>query len=404
MPKTKDATKTPGRRLNGEGSFSQRADGTWKCMLSLGDGMGNAVRKSVYGKTLPECKSKAEALKKRCDGQSFADVRKSGTTVGELADEYLKELTERVSNGSLKQNSYARYEMFIRVHIKPRLGEVKVKKLTPANIDNFHKALNRSDLSPHTVRDISSVLGLLLKRAYQDNLIPVNPMDKCKRQILPGKQSSEIRVMDNKEISAFLSACVGHPLENLFQFALFEGLRIGELLGLSWDCWDSERMTLRIYRQLQYDRNKKAYGLESLKTKQSRRILSLPASMNAVLEKERKRQLEQRMKAGELWSNPDDLIFANEYGGHLCHNSVRKQIKKIFAEIGVPEAHFHSLRHAFTALCIENGDSAKAVQTALGHSCLSTTMNIYAYILSDEKRASADRMEGTIQRYAAQMR
>ncbi len=396
MPKKQQCT--PKRRLNGEGSFSQRADGSWKCQITVNDGMGKTIRKSIYGKTLPECKSKMETFKKENDGKTFADIQRGKITLGEWGDECLKEAEQRVKNKKLKQNTYSRYECHLRVHIKPYIGKVKLSKLTDTNIDNFHVALSKTDLSPHTIRDISAYLNLLLKQAVAAKLISANPFDSCRRSLIPGKESPDLRLMDDEQIVSFLRAIEGHSMENLFRFTLFEGLRMGEVLGLTWDCWDSEKGTLRIDKQLQYNRQTHIYYFEGNKTKQSRRILSLPDSMNLVLKNQRKRQLEQQMKAGSLWNNEDNLVFTDAYGNHYCQPTVRRNIKKIFAKIGTPETRFHDLRHTFTALCIESGDDIKNIQSNLGHSTAKTTLDVYAYLTQNAKRASAQRMEQTIQR------
>ena len=397
MPK-KEQSKVPRRRLNGEGSFSQRADGSWKCQITLTDGMGNTVRKSVYGKTLAECKHKADTAKVENADKSFACFDKGKITLGEWGDECLKEAEQRVKNKTLKQNTYSRYECHLRVHVKPYIGSVKLCKLTPVNIDNFHRALAQANLAPHTIRDISAYLGTLLKQAVANNLISVNPMEKCRKSLIPGKDSPNLQLLDDEQIVSFLHAIEGHSMENLFRFTLFEGLRMGELLGLTWDSWNPKKATLSVDKQLQYNRQTHTYYFETNKTKQSRRILTLPESMNQVLKNQRKRQLEQQIQAGSLWNNEHNLIFTDSFGKHYCQPTVRRNIKKIFAKIGTPETRFHDLRHVFTALCIEGGDDVKSVQNNLGHSTATTTLNIYAYLTQKAKQASADRMEKTIQR------
>ena len=100
--------------------------------------------------------------------------------------------------------------------------------------------------------------------------------------------------------------------------------------------------------------------------------------------------------AGPLWNNPFDLVFTNEFGRALNHQTVYKHLKRLLRSCGMGDYTFHSLRHSFATISLENGDDIKTVQTNLGHSTASFTLKTYAHVSDQMQRSSAARMEELI--------
>ncbi len=86
-----------------------------------------------------------------------------------------------------------------------------------------------------------------------------------------------------------------------------------------------------------------------------------------VLRRQKRRQTEMRLAAGPAWNNGKNLVFTNELGGHLKHDLIYRQLKRIFAQMGLPALRFHDLRHSYAVLSIQAGDDIKTVQENLGH-------------------------------------
>ena len=107
-------------------------------------------------------------------------------------------------------------------------------------------------------------------------------------------------------------------------------------------------------------------------------------------------QLEARFKAGQTWNNPNNLVFSNEVGGNLVHFTVYKNFKKIAADLGIPDARFHDLRHSYAVAALSSGDDVKTVQGNLGHATAAFTLDVYGHVSEKMKRESADRMDAFI--------
>lgn len=163
-----------------------------------------------------------------------------------------------------------------------------------------------------------------------------------------------------------------------------------EILGLTWDCVDFDRGTLYVYRQLQ--NNNHEYYFATLKNGKTRKITLAPTIITA-LKNQKAWQIECRLKSYGIWSNNADFVFTNELGHHLTHSNVYKHFKRIAAEIGIPSARFHDLRHTYAVAALQSGDDIKTVQENLGHHTAAFTLDVYGHVTEQMKKDSAARME-----------
>ena len=318
-------------------------------------------------------------------------VQPSIWPVGEWMDTWAGAYLEGV-----KPLTKAGYEGQIRNHIKPRLGNIRLERLTPEMVQAFINGLTKGErpLSPASVKITYSVLNLALKQAKINKKIPYNPAADCK---LPRAERREIKPLDSAEIEAFLQAVKGNKFEVLYIFDLFTGLRRAELLGLKWSDVDFKAGTIIVERQLQREKKKGgAYLFATLKNDRKRTISPAPWVMR-TLKSHKARQAEQRLRAGAAWED-SGLVFTNEIGHHLYGETVYKNFKRLMASIGLPEARLHDLRHSYAVASIRAGDDIKTVQDNLGHATAAFTLDVYAHATEQMKRDSAARMEVYIEK------
>ena len=184
----------------------------------------------------------------------------------------------------------------------------------------------------------------------------------------------------------------------LYLVALFTGIRQSEVIGLTWDCVNFDKGTLRVRRQWIKNRETKKYEFQSLKNDKPRYV-SPPLEVLLWLLEEFSRQEKNREIAGPLWGNPENLIFTNEFGRHLVHNTVYKHYKKLVAQIGEPNSRFHDLRHTYAVAGLQSGDDMKTLQENLGHHSAAFTMSTYGHFTENMRRSSSERMQEFINRY-----
>ena len=99
------------------------------------------------------------------------------------------------------------------------------------------------------------------------------------------------------------------------------------------------------------------------------------------------------MRAGPVWSTPDDLVFTDEAGKHYTFFMFYRRFKRIAASIGRPDARPHDLRHTAATVAIASGVDIKSVQDLLGHATASFTLNVYAHTSEQMMKDTAARMQ-----------
>jgi integrase len=188
----------------------------------------------------------------------------------------------------------------------------------------------------------------------------------------------------------------------LFSVALACGLRLGEATGLLWNDVDLESGEVRVRQQLQ--RVGKRLVLQDLKTAKSRRTLILPDECIDLLKEHRKRQLEERLKAGDRWVD-SGLVFTTYRTckpGQLQHmrvnaglhpRNVLRTLHGILEAANLPSVRFHDLRHSAASLLIAQGVELVEVSMLLGRSELRVTADLYSHLQQQTAAKAARRMD-----------
>ncbi len=383
----------------------------WEARYTTGfdPGTGKQIQKSVTGKTQKEVAEKLRRMTHEIDVGEYIEPCKM--TLGEWLDIWKEDYFISIKSATIQI-----YTNNIENHIKPALGAIRLDQLTPHDIQRFYnKTKNAGGLRPKrdangnivkksgkavyetfplhakTVKGIHGVLHSALKQAQHNGYIRYNPTESC---ILPRQKKRPITPFDEKQTRAFLTQIKGDPQELLYTVTLFTGMRVGEVLGLKWDCVDFETGFLTIDKQLQQING--IYELVPTKNSQPRTVVAAAWVMD-LLRHHKAAQAEMRLRVGSLWVN-SGFVFTNEIGEHLAYRTLIKHFKKIAAAIGRPDARFHDLRHSYAVAALRAGDDIKTVQGNLGHATAAFTLDVYGHVTDEMKRASADRMNTYILR------
>jgi integrase len=386
----------PRKRTNGEGSIYPVKDKNGRVVgyrgsywVHTSDG---PKRRYLSGKKREEAADKlAKALANRADGLMFdAGI----LTVGEYLDRWLKDVRHTV-----RQSTYQGYEYAIRPHIRPALGRIKLRDLSPAQVRWFYRDRLDSELAPATVHElhvVHVVLHKALKAAVSDGLIPRNVAAGLK---LPRITREEIDPLDAEGARRLLEAARGDRLEALYVLALNSGMRQCELLALKWDDVDLERGLLRVGRTLTHSDN--GFVLGEPKTKKSRRTIRLTAGAMQALRDHLTRQLEEMERVGSIYES-GGLIFATEAGTIINPSNLRnRSFKRLLKRAGLRPIRFHDLRHTCATLLLGKDVNPKIVSEMLGHASVSITLDIYSHLLPDMQEKAAKALEEALTGAAA---
>lgn len=387
--------KSNTRAAQGSGTIRQRPDGRWEARFTSGrdPGTGRQIQRSVYGATQQEVRKKlAEAVAALDAGNYFEP---SKMTLGRWVEIWLQEYM-----GDKKYLTVKHYKAQCRAHIVPSLGAVKLSELTTPQIQSFYNGLQRGGMAAKSVRNVHGILTKCLSTAVQVGYLRDNP---ASRVTLPKVEKKEICPLSDEQVKAFLTVSAGDEYEIILKTILFTGLREAEATGLTWDCIDFKAGTIKVCKQLQKrPQQDGGFTFAPLKNNKTRIIKPAPFVLS-LLERRRREQVEQRFRAGELWtgwSNAEErktaLVFTTATGGNLSPQTVYNHYKKLARKIGAPDSRVHDLRHTFAVLSLQNGDDVKTVQGNLGHATAAFTLDVYGHVSERMKEDSAARMEAYI--------
>ncbi len=379
------------RTAAGSGSIRQRPNGLWEARYTYVDELGVKKRASVYADTEKECRRKLTAITKAVDDGTYRKT--SRVTVSQWLDEWVDTYCK-----DLKPMTQEGYRQKIKTNIKPYFGAASLSSLDNLKIQKYYNLLEAGDkdrkpLSPKSIQNVHGIFHRALKQAVIVGLIPSNPADNVK---LPKVKKPDLAPLMDDDITRFLQAIKGHRFERLYLLALFSGMRESEIMGLQWDDVDLEAGTITVCRQLQKLRSSNEYLFLDETKNGKKRIASIAPSVVRVLKAQRAQQAEWRLAAGTAWNNEHNLVFTDQLGGHLKHNTVFYDFKDVMASIGKPSTRFHDLRHSYAVNALQAGDSIKAVQEQLGHYSTAFTMDVYAAVSETMRKESQDRMEAFI--------
>lgn len=388
------------RAANGQGNIRQRTktgkNGVeytyWEGRVTISLKDGRTEKHYVSGKTQHEVLEKMQ--KARVEAAEGSYVEPNKITVSQWLDTWLQTYLNDV-----KPRTIESYELNVRRHIKPALGDIQLQKLNSPTVQTFYNSLKkpngqRKGLSAKTIHGVHGVLHSALKKAVEIGYLRINPTEAC---TLPRKERKEIKPLDEETLARFLNVIKDDPYGDIMTVTVFTGMRRGEVVGLTWDTVDFERGTIRINKQLQKAVGEKGkYQLVSTKNSKGRIITPAPFVMN-VLRKVKIKQAEERLLAGAGYES-NNFVFCNTIGQHYSPHTVYHHFKKAARDIGIPEARFHDLRHTYAVAALESGDDVKTVQENLGHHTASFTLDVYGHVTDQMRKESANRMENFIKK------
>lgn len=357
----------------------------WEARITTGrdPGTGKQIQQSFSGKTQKEVREKMQAAAVAVNTGTYIPPAK--LTVGQWLDVWAGEYL-----GNLKPGTISTYTGIIKNHIKPAMGAVKLTDLHPHRVQKFINSLEGLAIS--SVRIVYKVLHAALEKAVRLEYIPKNPASYC---VLPKHEQKAITPLADAQTAALLKAAKGSCIENILTVALFAGLRISELCGLSWDQIDMEKSTITVSKQLASPATRKKGLFISPKNGKSRTLKAAP-SVIAALKDQRRKQAEMRLRAGQLWSNEHNLVFTLEDGSIFNQQRTTREFKRLLTAAGLEDIRFHDLRHTYAVNAIRAGDDIKTIQGNLGHASAAFTLDRYGHFTEQMMQDSASRMESFI--------
>jgi integrase len=362
------------RRSAGEGSlFFSKTENTWIGEINLADGSTKRKRSKKQSVVKEWLLAQRQAVK----DNTF--IKSDQITVSQFLDRYYND----VAIHTLRPTTLEGYDVLIRVHIKPALGNIKLTQLSAVHIQRFYSDELNSGLSPRTVQYIHCTLHKALDYAVRWNLVARNVSDLVDK---PKAERKDVVPLTVEQVNTLLDTASTHRWYPIYVAACYMGLREGEVLGIHVEDLDFEKGILHVNHAVQQLR-KQGVVVTEPKSKASKQPVYIPDYALQVL-KNYVDQLESKR----------GLIFTTSSGKPIGSRNLIRHFKSLLKKAGLPDARFHDLRHTTASLLIKSGVHMKEIQYAMRHSQWNLTADTYSHLLPGMASSAAGRLNDLLGR------
>ena len=363
---------SPMSRLSyGTGSVYQRSrDGRWIGRISDGRGGQRYVNRATEQEARKALRELARELR-----PSRSSTSRQG---GDRVAAYLARWLDDAAAAKLRPRTLEGYRQLVDQHIVPAVGRYRLADLEAPDVQRMVNGMLRAGYAPGTARHALKVLKVALGQAERWGLVERNVARLVASPRIPRR---ELRRLTADEARAFLAATKEDPHWPIWVLALTTGMRQGEILSLRPQDVDTRRGTVTVASTLRRV-SRHVWERDEPKTPQSRRTLPLAGLAVEAL----------RLAKGRATSTK--LLFARADGKPLERSWVTHRFQLALEAQGLPSIPFHNLRHTAAALLLDaNGGDLRMVSGYLGHSTITTTVDLYGGIAEQARKRAADAMD-----------
>ncbi len=302
-------------------------------------------------------------------------------------NDWLNFWLENYIEPNAKMRTTESYRRIIDKRLRQELGECEMGELTAPTIQAFVTGLitkgnvaTKKGLASSTVNTIITVIQSSLKTAVLSGYIEKNVAESVRRPKIKSKEIECFTVAEQKKMES-AALCDKRMKMAGIVMCLYTGLRIGELLALTWEDVDMKSGLIAVNKAChdKIEKNGTARIVELPKTPSSKRIIPVPKQLLPVL-----RQLKKTGKCETVISSPE--------GKPIAIRSYQRSFSLFLKKLGIAHKGFHSLRHTFATRALECGMDVKTLSEILGHKNAAITLNRYVHSLTEHKRNMMNRL------------
>ncbi len=378
----------------GNGHVRERSSGSFELRYFLGTDPATGKRKYATATVKGTRKDAEKELRRLLRALDTGEhVEPSRLTVRDWLATWLGAVQQEVS-----PKTHERYGEVVDHFLAPALGNLPLAKLAPVHIQEAYNALTeggRRDgkpggLAPRTRRHIHRILSAALARAVEQQLIARNPAEIFRRR-LPKVEHRTMTTLTAEQSARLLAALRHSHIYWPVLLALATGARRGEVLALRWRNADLDRGAVRIVESL--EQTKAGIRFKSPKTDRARAV-TLPGFAIAELRRLKREQAEKLLTLG-VRQTGSTLLCARADGEPLQPQSLTHEFPRFLARLGpdFPRVRFHDLRHSHATQLLLAGVHPKVAQERLGHSTITTTLDLYSHVTETMQEDAAARID-----------
>jgi integrase len=379
------------------GHIRARSKDSWEIRYSLGTDPSTGKRRIATATIHGNRKDAERELRHRLQSLDKGEhVDPTRITLNQWLKMWLEAVRVEVS-----PKTHERYEDIVKGLLVPELGNLQLSKLVPAHIQaayNKWAKEGRRDgkkgaLSPRTRRHIHRILRSALSRAVDQQVIHRNPTDSFRNR-LPRIERREMITLTVQQSAQLLGEIRHTRIYWPTLLALAVGLRRGEILALRWRNVDLERGVLRVVESLEQT---KSLGLRFKSTKSEKpRAVTIPFFAVMELRRLKHEQAQELLKLG-VCQDGETLVYGRTDGEPLQPRSLTHEFTRLIKRrSNLPRVRFHDLRHSHATQLVLDGVHPKIAQERLGHSTITTTLDLYSHVTDTMQTDAAERLDASL--------
>jgi phage integrase family protein len=305
-------------------------------------------------------------------------------TFEELASLWLENYKTTVKPSTF-ENVRSKVEKMTEEHFK----ELKLKKITVAYCQRVVIELSKSYV---LYNHYLSVVNRIFKYAVLMDILDSNPFDKV---IKPKSRQTQRKgnFLTKEELKEFLKLAQTTTLSYFFPLVhlmAYTGLRQGEALALKWSDIDFENKKITVNKTAA--RIKEKQTLQTPKTKNSKRVISIDSATLSILKSWKKDQIKIYFKNGKHFEGDDNFIFTNQRGDWVHIHNFIPYFKRFVTDHKLKPITPHGLRHTHASLLFSAGVEPKNISDRLGHSTVQITLDLYTHITEEQRRDTVEKL------------
>ena len=282
----------------------------------------------------------------------------------------------------VKKSTFSAYTLLLENHVLPFFGDSY--RIEEKDVQAFVFKKLESGLSQKTVKDILIVLKMVLKFGAKQKYFEYTPFDI---QFPTERERQNIDVLNRADQKKIMNYIQQHfTFRNLGVYiCLSAGMRIGEICALTWEDVDTDNGIIHVRQTIQ-----RIYVVED-GLRKTELLIDTPKTKNSIREIPMSKDLLRMLKPIKKIVNNAFFVLTND-AKPTEPRTYRSYYKNLMKELGMPELKFHGLRHSFATRCIESNCDYKTVSVLLGHSNISTTLNLYVHPNLEQKKKAIEQM------------
>ena len=383
-------------------TIRRRPNGTYEIKVSCGYGVDGKQR-NQYKSYKPEPGMTKRQIEKEMQRQAILfeeDCKRGQITAAVKFETFAEQWFEEYAKVNLRPTSYARMKQLTK-RVYPAIGHKRLDKITARDIQKFITDMltngrnlnNGKPLSRKTAVHHLSFISDVFSYAVRMGMLCDNP---CRRVFVPKQEQEEKQIYTIEQVKILYENLKSEPMkyQAYLLLSIYSGYRRSEMLGLEWKDIDFEHDLIHVRRTSQYTSEKGIYT-DTTKTRKSKRVSKMPASIMNLLRQFKADQNEEARRLGTKWEDYDRL-FTKWNGAPMNPQTPFEWLKGYCKRIGIPFRNIHSLRHLHASLLIFEGVDVVAVSEDMGHSVVGTTLNLYSHMFQEAKARNCDAISNAL--------